>query len=233
MILKLLIIHSLIGKCLTGTITGFLFLSKKITVVVDDKLLEELIKWLESLLSAGAISYYTYLAWLALFGFLLYQWPRTPRVEMHLVPVSVNMDQYGNIHRGIIDLNDPSGVALRALYSRVPIWEVLITIPGLLPRQYTCLCTTIPLDGNEWENILDPWAAEFAQVEVFFPWPNIDIWSRMQAQGSLVVYTGHNRYYRVITPEFYPAHHGMRVVGFEVVLESVQRRVGNLEQNLF
>jgi hypothetical protein len=105
-------------------------------------------------------------------------------------------------------------------------------MPEYSNRGYTCICVPRPLP--QFPPVYDTLFQVIpTQIIMPFPLPNIGIWSRMQAQRSLVVYTGHNNQTRILSPPFFPWGPGMDVVGFEHDFVIVRRRVGNIEQGLF
>lgn len=167
--------------------------------------IEEIIKWLESLLSSGIISYSLFMAWLALLAIILDQIVRRislEEVKMDLVAVTVLID--GRICQGVIDLEDPRGWFLKLLFMlNNNVSSAVVSTPLLHDARYTCIYSTIntphPLT-NYFTMGVGPLAT---YICIAFPSPNRAVWFLLQRYFHLTVYTGYDHFATRIYPSLF------------------------------
>jgi len=167
----------------------------------DIKSLEEILKWLESLLSRGDIPYSLFLSLLIallaiLINILIGQNGNIPERKMDLVPVTVLIN--GRRCVGIIDLEDPRGLLLRMLYAgNRNVSRVIVSTPDLQIAYYLCIYSNCNTSTN-YTTMLSTFS--FTYISVAFPSPNILVWLFLQREINLVIYTGYDQF----TTRIYP-----------------------------
>jgi hypothetical protein len=135
---------------------------------------------------------------LALFFNLLRDLYRSRAFKVDLLGVTVLID--GGIHLGVIDLNDPSGLLLKRLYTAHPAVSMVVLTPFLSGPSYTGICVIQPTNihyrtiarGDLGTHIITQ-----------FPSPVINVWHLMENYLGLEVYTG----YEECAVRIYPPRH--------------------------
>ena len=166
--------------------------------------LEELLKWLEYLLSLAYecdIRYFISLALLALIAYIIGEIIRrfsytTDELEMHLVATTIRIN--GGFRKAIIDLKDPSGRLLKLLYaSNNIVSSLVVSTPLLVEGTYTCIHSFVDINIHT-SYYIELQTAWPTYILTTFATPNRILWFILTRYFHLKVYTGYEGYVRRI-----------------------------------
>ena len=190
----------------------------------DISSLDDILNWLENLLSSGIIS--EYMLYLILLSFIFFAMrmmrrgrPR-PIVRVDLAPVLVDVD--GHTRKGIIDLNDPSGHYLKLLYIRNNnVSSIVIDTSNTMQVQkYTCIYSTVDQPTVYLAfNSLPSLPGNDVQGHTLFFSPNRLVWNSLRQDWNLRIHTGYDQHIRAIEPNYLNINN-IRVIGIQDVYDA-------------